>query len=166
MRPPRNSPWWSSCMLSSARHFSLGKRHFLLGFWHFSLGWCVCNSLCHNGLQEMSFPNRLNNRLKKSIGDYAMLRPYASWKMDWKVVERGIGDSVSLLGNQRYSVPKVCRWWPRGFAVVGKDFPLPKNDVRIPTLPQTTGKDCLSHIVVAQGEMETLPNSPVFLMII
>jgi len=39
-------------------------------------------------LREMSFPNRLNNRLKKSIGDYAMLRPYASWKMDWKVVER------------------------------------------------------------------------------
>ena len=109
MRPPRNSPWWSSCMLLSARHFSLGKRHFLLGFWHFSLGWCVCNSLCHNGLREMSFPNRLNNRLKKSIGDYAMLRPYASWKMDWKVVERWIGDSVSsLLGNQRYSVPIVC----------------------------------------------------------
>ena len=44
----------------------------------------------------MSFPNRLNNRLKKSIGDYAMLRPYASWKMDWKVIERWIGDSVSL----------------------------------------------------------------------
>ena len=40
-------------MLSSARHFSLGKRHFLLGFRHFSLGWCVCNSLCHNGLLEM-----------------------------------------------------------------------------------------------------------------
>ena len=58
----------------------------------------------------MSFPNRLNNRLKKSIGDYAMLRPYASWKMDWKVVERWIGDDVSsLLGNQRYSVPNVCR---------------------------------------------------------
>ena len=56
----------------------------------------------------MSFPNRLNNRLKKSIGDYAMLRPYASWKMDWKVVERWIGDSVSsLLGNQRYPVP-IC----------------------------------------------------------
>ena len=93
-------------MLSSARHFSLGKRHFLLGFRHFSLGWRVCKSLCHNGLREMSFPNRLNNRLKKSIGDYAMLRPYASWKMDWKVVERWIGDDVSfLLGNQRYSVP-------------------------------------------------------------
>jgi len=112
MRPPRNSPWWSSCMLLSTRHFSLGKRHFLLGFRHFSLGWCVCNSLCHNDLREMSFPNRLNNRLKKSIGDYAMLRPYASWKMDWKVVERWLGDSVSsLLGNQRYSVPRVCRWW-------------------------------------------------------
>ena len=54
----------------------------------------------------MSFPNRL----KKSIEDYAMLRPYASWKMDWKVVERWIGDDVSsLLGNQRYSVPRVCR---------------------------------------------------------
>ena len=102
-------------MLSSARHFSLGKRHFLLGFRHFSLGWRVCNSLCHNELQEMSFPNRLNNRLKKSIGDYAMLRPYASWKMDWKVVERWIGDDVSfLLGNQRYAVPKVCRDEMRG----------------------------------------------------
>ena len=107
MRPPRNSPWWSSCMLLSARHFSLGKRHFLLGFRHFSLGWRVCNSLCHNGLREMSFPNRLNNRLLKSIGDYAMLRPYASWKMDWKVVERWLGECVSLLGNQRYAVPKV-----------------------------------------------------------
>ena len=88
-------------MLLSARHFSLGFRHF-------SLGWRVCNSLCHNGLREMSFPNRLNNRLKKSIGDYAMLRPYASWKMDWKVVERWIGECVSsLLGNQRYAVPNV-----------------------------------------------------------
>ena len=48
----------------------------------------------------------------------------------------------------------------------GKDFPLPKNDVRIPTLPQTTGKGCFPHIVVAQGKIETLPNSPVFLMII
>ena len=58
----------------------------------------------------MGFPNRLNNRLKKSIGDYAMLRPYADWKMDWKVVERWIGDDVSsLLGNQRYSVPNMCR---------------------------------------------------------
>ena len=72
---------------------------------HFSLGWRVCNSLCHNGLLEMGFPNRL----KKSIGDYAMLRPYASWKMDWKVVERWIGECVSLLGNQRYAVSKVCR---------------------------------------------------------
>ena len=110
MRPPRNNPWWSSCMLSSARHFSLGKRHFLLGFRHFSLGWCVCNSLCHNGLREMSFPNRLNNRLKKSIGDYAMLRPYASWKMDWKVVERWLGECVSsLLGDEN----TLCRYVPR-----------------------------------------------------
>ena len=75
-------------MLSSARHFSLGKRHFLLGFRHFSLGYPVRKVANNNGLREMSFPNRLNNRLKKSIGDYAMLRPYASWKMDWKVVER------------------------------------------------------------------------------
>jgi len=115
MRPPRNSPWWSSCMLLSARHFSLGKRHFLLGFRHFSLGCRVCNSLCHNGFREMSFPNRLNNRLKKSIGDYAMLRPYVSWKMDWKVVERWLGDSVSsLLGNdtlcRRCAADEITHW--------------------------------------------------------
>ena len=117
-------------MLSSARHFSLGKRHFLLGFRHFSLGWCVCNSLCHNGLREMSFPNRLNNRLKKSIGDYAMLRPYASWKMDWKVVERWIGDDVSsLLGNQRYAVPRCVPKMPRERR---RDFVL--GYVRVPVI--------------------------------
>ena len=144
MRPPRNSPWWSSYMLSSARHFSLGKRHFLLGFRHFSLGWCVCNSLCHNGLREMSFPNRLNNRLKKSIGDYAMLRPYASWKMDWKVVERWLGECVSsLLGNQRYSVPKVCRRWDyslRGFVVSVKTFLSPRMMSAFPHFPKRLGK--------------------------
>ena len=75
-------------MVFAVRYFSLGKKYFLLGFRYFSLGCDVCNLLCHNGLREISFPNRLNNRLKKSIGDYAMLRPYASWKMDWKVVER------------------------------------------------------------------------------
>ena len=31
-----------------------------------------------NGFQELSRPNRLYNRLKKSIGGYAMLCPYAT----------------------------------------------------------------------------------------
>ena len=82
---------------------------------------------------------------------------------------RGIG---VFYGGMLYPAPRwkqrspLVRLLIEGLCRIGKDFPLPKNDVRIPTLPQTTGKDCLSHIVVTQGKMETLPNSPVFLMII
>ena len=64
-------------MVSSVRHFSLGKKHFSLGFRHFSLGCPVRKVANTNGFRGMLFPNRLNNKLLKSIGDYAMLRPYA-----------------------------------------------------------------------------------------
>ena len=52
-----------------------------------------------------------------------MLRPHASWKMNWKVVERRLGDSVSsLLGNQRCSFPRCVP--SRGMREKGKKPPI------------------------------------------
>ena len=86
----------------------------------------------------------LHSTQKRVVPHRSMLYPAPRWKQKSPLV--------------RLLIEGLCR--------IGKGFPLPKNDARIPTLPQTTGKGCFPHIVVAQGKMETLPNSPVFLMII
>ena len=109
MRPPRNSPWWSSCMLSSARHFSLGKKHFSLGFRHFSLGCPVRKVANTNGFRGMPFPNRLNNRLLKGIGDYAMLRPYADWKRIGRSLRGGLEIVFLLYWGMRILFAEMCR---------------------------------------------------------
>ena len=110
MRPPRNIPRWSSCMVLSARHFSLGKKHLVLGFRHFLLGSPVRKVANANAFQRLGFPNRLNNRLLKSIGDYAMLRPLCfledglegRWKVDWR-------ECFFSTGEWEYSLPKCPR---------------------------------------------------------
>ena len=86
----------------------------------------------------------LHSTRKRVVSRRSMLYPAPRWKQRSPLA--------------RLLIEGLCR--------IGKDFPLPKNDDRIPTLPQTTGKGCFPHIVVAQGKIETLPNSPVFLMII
>ena len=112
MRPPRNSPWWSSCMLSSTRHFSLGFRHFLLGLRHFSLGWCVCNSLCHNGLREMSFPNRLNNRLLNWHMGFIPFRPMPTLRKIGRSLRGGLEIVFLLYSVIRDTLCRMCRrWW-------------------------------------------------------
>ena len=86
----------------------------------------------------------LHSTQKRVVPHRSMLYPAPRWKQRSPLV--------------RLLIEGLCR--------IGKDFPLPKNDAHIPTLPQTTGKGCFPHIVVAQGKIETLSNSPIFLIII
>ena len=79
------------------------------------------------------------------------------------IVLHFLGGIGVFYGSMLYPAPHRKRRSPlvrliiEGLCRIGKGFPLPKNDVRIPTLTQTTGKGCFPHIVVAQGEMELSP---------